>query len=118
MPFLVERHVTPFVLGRIHALTQLFGLVEQLPDTGLALSLGLFSRVVSIQFFFAMTVDSLVFVFRRQGKLVDQRKTFREGEALVFDNSDLQLVLVTVASLADSLFKSVAEYARSVKEGK
>ena len=53
-----------------------------------------------------------------KGKLVDQRKVFREGDALVFENSDLQLVLVTVASFADSLFKSVAEYARSVKEGK
>ncbi len=53
-----------------------------------------------------------------QGKLVDQRKAFREGEQLIFDNSDLQLVLVTIASFADSLFKSVAEYARSVKEGK
>ncbi len=30
---------------------------------------------------------------------------------------ELQLVLVSVASFADSLFKAVAEYARSVQEG-
>lgn len=52
-----------------------------------------------------------------QGKLIDLRKVFREGEAIVFSDVELQLVLVTVASFADSLFKSVAEYARSIKEG-
>ena len=52
-----------------------------------------------------------------QGKLVELRKVFREGEAVVFSDVELQLVLVTIASFADSLFKSVAEYARSVQEG-
>ena len=51
-----------------------------------------------------------------QGKLVDQRKVFKEGEALVFSDLELQLVLVTIASFADSLFKSVSLYAKSVKE--
>lgn len=52
-----------------------------------------------------------------KGKLVDLRKVFREGEAIVFSDVELQLILVTIASFADSLFKSVAEYARSVQEG-
>ena len=52
-----------------------------------------------------------------QGKLVDLRKVFREGDAVVFSDVELQLVLVSVASFADSLFKAVAEYARSVQEG-
>ena len=51
------------------------------------------------------------------GKLVDLRKVFRDGESVVFSDTELQLVLVSVASFADSLFKSVAEYARSVQEG-
>ena len=46
------------------------------------------------------------------GKLIDVRKVFRENEAVVFSDVELQLVLVSVASFADSLFKSVAEYAR------
>jgi hypothetical protein len=52
-----------------------------------------------------------------KGKLVELRKVFREGEAVVFSDVELQLVMVTIASFADSLFKSVAEYARSVQEG-
>ena len=51
-----------------------------------------------------------------QGKLVDQRKVFRAGEFIDFSDVELQLILVTIASFADSLFKSVAEYAKSVKE--
>lgn len=51
-----------------------------------------------------------------QGKLVDQRKVFKEGEPVVFSDLDLQLILVTVASFADALFKSVAQYAKSAKE--
>ena len=50
------------------------------------------------------------------GKLIDVRKVFRENEAVVFSDVELQLVLVSVASFADSLFKSVAEYARTVQE--
>lgn len=52
-----------------------------------------------------------------QGKLVDVRKVLRDGDSVVFSDVELQLVLVSVASFADSLFKSVAEYARSVQEG-
>ncbi|MGZ0655964.1 hypothetical protein ACWPKO_09985 [Coraliomargarita sp. W4R53] len=51
-----------------------------------------------------------------QGKLVDQRKTFKEGETLVFSDVELQLILVTIASFADTLFKSVSLYAKSVKD--
>lgn len=51
-----------------------------------------------------------------QGKLVDVRKTFREGDSVTFSDVELQLVLVTIASFADSLFKAVAEYARSVQQ--
>lgn len=54
---------------------------------------------------------------KAMGKLVDLRKVFRAGEAVVFSNVELQFVLVTIASFADSLFKSVAEYARSFQEG-
>ena len=51
-----------------------------------------------------------------QGKLVDQRKVFKEGEAVTFSDVELQLVLVTIASFADALFKSVAHYAKTMKE--
>lgn len=51
-----------------------------------------------------------------QGKLVDQRRVFKEGDALVLSDVELQLILVTIASFADSLFKSVSLYAKSVKE--
>lgn len=50
-----------------------------------------------------------------KGKLVDQQKVFREGDVIAFSDLELQLVLVTVASFADALFKSVAHYARSVR---
>lgn len=52
-----------------------------------------------------------------QGKLVDQRKVFKEGEMIVFSDLELQLILVTIASFADALFKSVSLYAKSVKDG-
>ncbi len=48
-----------------------------------------------------------------QARIVDQKKSFREGEAVVFSDGELQLVLVTVASFADGVFKSVAQYARA-----
>lgn len=51
------------------------------------------------------------------GKLVDQRKVFREGDVLAFSDVELQLILVSIAAFADALFKSVANYAKSVKEG-
>lgn len=50
-------------------------------------------------------------------KLIDIRKVYREGDILSFDDMELQLILVTIASFADSLFRSVAEYARSVQKG-
>ena len=53
---------------------------------------------------------------KAHGKLIDQRKVFKEGEALVFSDVELQLILVTIASFADSLFKSVSLYAKSVKD--
>ncbi|HAV13941.1 MAG TPA: hypothetical protein DCX06_10690 [Opitutae bacterium] len=52
-----------------------------------------------------------------QGKLVDHRLVFKQDEALEFTDVQLQLVLVTIAAFADALFKSVANYAKSVKEG-
>lgn len=51
-----------------------------------------------------------------QGKLVDERKVFKQGESLSFTDVELQLILVTIASFADSLFKSVSLYAKSVKD--
>lgn len=53
-----------------------------------------------------------------QGKLVDHRKVFRSGDFIDFSDVELQLILVSVASFADSLFKSVAEYAKSIQEAK
>ena len=51
------------------------------------------------------------------GRLMDSRKVFREGDFIHFSSSELQLILVMIASFADSLFKSVAQYARARKEG-
>ncbi|NBB78763.1 MAG: hypothetical protein GVY36_04865 [Verrucomicrobia bacterium] len=51
-----------------------------------------------------------------QGKLVDQRKVFKEGDVVSLTDLELQLVLVTIASFADGLFKSVSHYAKSVKD--
>jgi hypothetical protein len=53
---------------------------------------------------------------KKQGKLVDQRKVFKEGEVVSLTDMELQLVLVTIASFADSLFKSVSHYAKSIKD--
>ena len=49
-------------------------------------------------------------------KPIDLRKVYREGDIIFFDNIELQLILVTIASFADSLFKSVAKYARSTQK--
>ncbi|HKK19686.1 MAG TPA: hypothetical protein VJ952_13485 [Opitutales bacterium] len=51
-----------------------------------------------------------------KGKLVDQQKRFVEGDVIVFSDLELQLVLVTIASFADALFKSVSHYAKSIKD--
>lgn len=50
-------------------------------------------------------------------KFIDVQKIYHEGDAVFFDDIELQLVLVTIASFADSLFKSVAAYARSSQKG-
>lgn len=52
------------------------------------------------------------------GKLVNLRKVFRQGEAVLFSDLELQLILVTIASFADSLFKSALLYVRSKKDVK
>jgi len=54
---------------------------------------------------------------KRQGKLVDQRLVYREGDLIRFDDEQLQRILVTVAAFADALFKSVSHYARNFKDG-
>lgn len=46
-----------------------------------------------------------------QGKLIDHRKVFREGERVHFNRDELQLLLLTAGSFLDELFKSVARYA-------
>ena len=51
-----------------------------------------------------------------KGKLVDQQKVFREGDVIVLSDLELQLVLVTIASFADALFKAVSHYAKTTKE--
>ena len=43
------------------------------------------------------------------------RKIYYEDDIVLFEDVELQLLLVTVASFADSLFKSVLKYAHSVK---
>jgi hypothetical protein len=50
------------------------------------------------------------------GRIVNDRKTFRDGEAIVFSDLEIQRTLVTIASFADALFKSVANYAQSFKK--
>ena len=47
------------------------------------------------------------------GRIVNDRKLFRDGEAIVFSDLEIQRTLVTIASFADALFKSVAGYAQS-----
>ena len=49
-------------------------------------------------------------------KLKDVRKIYREGDLVSFDDLELQLILVTIASFAESLFKSVSTYARSIQK--
>lgn len=51
-----------------------------------------------------------------KGKLVNQQKVFTEGDAVVFSDVELQLILVTIASFADALFKSVSFYAKSFEK--
>ncbi|TVP76814.1 MAG: hypothetical protein EA353_11510 [Puniceicoccaceae bacterium] len=53
---------------------------------------------------------------KQQGKLVDLRKVFKEGDIITLSDMDLQLILVTIASFADSLFKAVSLYAKSIQD--
>jgi hypothetical protein len=48
-----------------------------------------------------------------QPELEEVRKVFREGDTVFFDDRELQLILVTIASFAQSLFGSVARFARA-----
>ncbi|MDA0848775.1 MAG: hypothetical protein O2827_03360 [Verrucomicrobia bacterium] len=50
---------------------------------------------------------------KAMGRIVNDRKVFRDGEAIVFSDLEIQRTLVTIASFADALFKSVAGYAQS-----
>lgn len=47
------------------------------------------------------------------GRIINDRKIFRDGDAIVFSDIEIQRTLVTIASFADTLFKSVAGYAQS-----
>ena len=47
------------------------------------------------------------------GRIVNDRKIFRDGDAIIFSDLEIQRTLVTIASFADALFKSVAGYAQS-----
>ncbi|CAI8261900.1 MAG: Uncharacterised protein [Opitutia bacterium UBA7350] len=48
-------------------------------------------------------------------KLVEYIKVFREGDYVSFNDKELQLILVTVATFADNLFKSISDYAKSMR---
>ena len=48
-------------------------------------------------------------------KLSEQRKVFRQGDFIAFSDTELQLILVSVAAFADSLFQSVDSYAKNFK---
>lgn len=47
-----------------------------------------------------------------QARLVDQRKVLRQGEKVYFSKDELQLIILTVGSFLDALFKSVGRYAQ------
>ena len=49
-------------------------------------------------------------------KLTIVSKVYHEDDVIIFEDIELQLILITIASFAGSLFKSVIEYARSVKK--
>ena len=51
------------------------------------------------------------------GRLIEQRKIFREGDIVFFSDLELQQILVTIASFADALFKSTAAYAKATRDG-
>jgi len=49
-------------------------------------------------------------------KVTTVSKVYHEDDVIFFEDTELQLFLITIAAFADSLFKSVFEYARSVKK--
>lgn len=51
-----------------------------------------------------------------RAKLVEYTKVFREGDFISFNNRELQLILVTVAAFADSLFKSISNYTSTLQK--
>ena len=55
-------------------------------------------------------------VEKHTGKLIDQRRVFKVGDMLTFTDLELQLILITIASFADSLFKAVSLYAKSLRD--
>ena len=50
------------------------------------------------------------------GRILDEAKVFRAGEAIVLSDVEIQRLLVTIASFADTLFKSVAQYAQKLRK--
>ncbi|TVP82173.1 MAG: hypothetical protein EA353_00780 [Puniceicoccaceae bacterium] len=45
-----------------------------------------------------------------QGRIIEQRKTFREGEAITLNDGELQSLLITIAAFADHLFRAVSKF--------
>jgi hypothetical protein len=92
----------------LQVLMQQGGLVkaEQLDDTG--------ELVLELK---AVELSQLVMdAAPPTGKLVDQRKVFHLDQVIELSDLELQLVLVTIASFADGLFKSVAQYAQAASQ--
>ena len=52
-----------------------------------------------------------------QPTLIEERKVFREGDTVFFNDRELQLVLVTIGSFAHGLYGGVARYARDAQTG-
>ncbi len=50
-------------------------------------------------------------------RMIEIPKVFREGDAVYFDDRELQLILVTIGAFAQDLFSSVARFAKSTREG-
>ena len=50
-----------------------------------------------------------------QGKLVDRRLEFVEGDAVELGDAELQLVMITIAAFANSLFKSVERFSHAAR---
>ncbi len=48
-----------------------------------------------------------------KGRIVEKRKVFREGEAIVLADADLQSFLITIAAFADHLFRAVSKFGQN-----